>query len=241
MATKYVAYYRVSTDKQGQSGLGLAAQEAAVINYLKGHKPIAEFTEVESGKKNDRPRLAEAIALCKRRKAILVIAKLDRLARNVHFISGLMETGINFVACDSPNDDRFILHVKAAVAEDEAKKISDRTKVALAAKRAQGKKLGGWRPMRKDGSARTMPTFSQEAHQRATEAIMEAADVRAEDYMDIIRGIQANGVTSATAIAGELNAQGVVTARGREWRAQTVLNVLRRGCENITPSKRVAA
>jgi DNA invertase Pin-like site-specific DNA recombinase len=143
----FVAYYRVSTDKQGASGLGLEAQQAAVQSYLNGGRwrLVAEFTEVESGKRNNRPRLAEALAVCRRRKATLVIAKLDRLARNVHFISGLLETGVNFVATDCPNDDRFMLHIRAAIAEDEARKISNRTKAALAAAKARGVELGGYR------------------------------------------------------------------------------------------------
>lgn len=134
---KLVAYYRVSTDKQGKSGPGLEAQQAAVQNYARSVGPITrEFTEVESGKRSDRPVLAEALRYAKRTRATLVIAKLDRLARNVHFLSGLMESGVDFVACDNPNANKLTIHILAAVAEDEARRISERTKAALAAYKA---------------------------------------------------------------------------------------------------------
>lgn len=132
---KYVAYFRVSTQRQGQSGLGLEGQQAAVAAFC---EPLESFTEVESGKRSDRPELARAIAACKRLGATLVIAKLDRLARNVHFVSGLMESGVEFIACDNPNANRLTVHILAAVAEDEARRISERTKAALAAARLVG-------------------------------------------------------------------------------------------------------
>ena len=127
---QFVAYYRVSTDKQGRSGLGLEAQQAAVQNFLNGGtwQLVGEFTEVESGRKSERPELARAMALCKKLKATLVIARLDRLARNVHFISGLMEAKVKFVACDMPEATPFMLHIYAAVAQEEARAISARTK-----------------------------------------------------------------------------------------------------------------
>jgi DNA invertase Pin-like site-specific DNA recombinase len=130
---KFVAYYRVSTEKQGRSGLGLAAQRKAVRDYLNGGdwEFIGEFTEVESGKKSDRPELERALKLCKRKRATLVIARLDRLARNVHFISGLMEKGVKFRAVEFPDADPFMLHVHAAMAEHERKLISARTKAGL--------------------------------------------------------------------------------------------------------------
>lgn len=135
------AYLRVSTQKQGISGLGLEAQRKA-IEHLLGGQPYEEFIEVESGKKSKRPQLEAAIAYCRKHKTKLVIAKLDRLARNVHFISGLMETGIDFIAADMPNADRFMLHVYAAMAEEEGRRISERTKAALAAAKDRGVKLG---------------------------------------------------------------------------------------------------
>ncbi len=124
----HVAYYRVSTARQGASGLGLEAQQAAVRGFLgEDWPPIAEFVEVESGKREDRPKLAEALAYCHKHGCRLVIAKLDRLARNVHFVSGLMRAGVPFIACDIPNANNLTIHILAAVAEDEARAISART------------------------------------------------------------------------------------------------------------------
>ena len=131
---KFVAYYRVSTDRQGRSGLGLEAQQRAVSEYLHGGpwELVGEYTEVESGKRSDRPELAAALAACKKRKATLIIAKLDRLARNVHVISGLLESAVEFVAVDFPQANRLTIHILAAVAEHERDMISQRTKAALA-------------------------------------------------------------------------------------------------------------
>ena len=132
--TDFVAYYRVSTDRQGVSGLGLEAQRRAVADFAAGRGGIlAEFTEVESGRKNDRPELRAALAACQRERAILVIAKLDRLARNVAFIAGLMESGVEFVAVDMPQANRLTIHILAAVAEHEREMISQRTRAALQA------------------------------------------------------------------------------------------------------------
>src|SRR5712671_6423852 len=143
----FVAYFRVSTDKQGASGLGLEAQREAVARYVAGAAGVivAEFQEIESGKRNDRPQIAAALAACRLRRATLIIAKLDRLARNVHFISSLMESGVEFVAVDFPQANRLTVHILAAVAEHEATMISARTKAALAAAKARGVKLGGQR------------------------------------------------------------------------------------------------
>jgi len=136
----------VSTDRQGQSGLGLEAQRAAVASYLAGWTLLAEFVEVESGRKDDRLQLAVALALCRQHKARLVIAKLDRLARSVALISSLMESGVEFVAADMPAANRFMLHIMAAVAEHEREMISQRTRAALAAAKARGTRLGNPRP-----------------------------------------------------------------------------------------------
>lgn len=145
---KAVAYLRVSTGRQGKSGLGLEAQREAVARYAQAHgcEVAAEYVEIETGKGanalSKRPQLLAALAEAKRRKARLVIAKLDRLARNVHFISGLMETGVDFVVADMPHADKFRLHLEAVIAEDEARRISERTKDALAAAKAKGVRLG---------------------------------------------------------------------------------------------------
>src|SRR3982751_2868685 len=142
---RYVSYLRVSTDRQGRSGLGLDAQRKAVEDFLYGGPwdLIAEFVEVESGKRDDRPKLAEALALCRLRNATLVIAKLDRLSRDAHFLLGLEKAGVDFVAADMPTANRLTVGIMAMVADEERRMISKRTKDALAAARARGVKLGG--------------------------------------------------------------------------------------------------
>ena len=143
MRGRFIAYYRVSTDKQGKSGLGLDAQRKAVIDYLDGGKwtLLDEFTEIESGKRNDRPELEKALAACKKHRAKLVIAKLDRLSRNLAFIAMLMDRKVDFVCCDNPTATKFTIHILAAVEPDA---ISARTKAALAAAKANGKRLGNY-------------------------------------------------------------------------------------------------
>src|SRR5215813_5316451 len=141
---KFVAYFRVSTDRQGKSGLGLEAQREAVLNYLNGGSwtMVAEFTEVEGGKHADRPQLAAALAACEKQKAKLVIAKLDRLSRNLAFIATLMDSGVEFVAVDNPHANKLTVHILAAVAQHEREQISKRTRDALAAAKRRGKRLG---------------------------------------------------------------------------------------------------
>ena len=141
---RFITYFRVSTDRQGRSGLGLEAQQQAVRQFLSGRAAtvIAEFIEVESGSKNDRPKLKEALEACQRSRATLLIAKLDRLARSVAFISALMEAKTNFLAVDMPHASRLVLHVMAAFAEHEREMIRERTKAALAAAKARGVRLG---------------------------------------------------------------------------------------------------
>lgn len=149
---KFVTYLRVSTERQGQSGLGLEAQRAAVAAHVLGRgEVVAEFVEVESGKRADRPELARALAEAKRAGAVLLIAKLDRLARNVAFIANLLESGVEVTAADMPEANRFVLHIMAAVAEQEGRAISERTKAALAAAKARGVKLGWSIPERASG------------------------------------------------------------------------------------------
>src|SRR5271165_4993500 len=137
---KFVAYFRVSTDRQGKSGLGLEAQRESVLRYLDGGRwtLIAEFTEIESGKRNDRPELEKALAACKKQKAKLVIAKLDRLSRNLAFIATLMDSGVEFIAVDNPHANKLTIHILAAVAEHEREMISARTSAALKAAKAPG-------------------------------------------------------------------------------------------------------
>lgn len=216
---KFISYLRVSTARQGASGLGLEAQRQAVAGYLNGGawELIAEVIEVESGKRNDRPKLAEAIRLCRLHNATLVVAKLDRLARNVAFVSALMESGIDFVAVDFPQANRLTIHIIAAVAEHEAAMISQRTKAALAAAKARGTKLGGFR-----GSI-----ITDEARKASQAARKAKARARAADLMPVIEEIRECGVTSLNGIADALTAKGIPTARGgRAWSAVQVSRVL---------------
>lgn len=218
---RFVSYLRVSTQQQGKSGLGLEAQRAAVAGYLNGGRweLVEEIVEVESGKRNDRPALAQALRLCKKNKATLVIAKLDRLARNVHFISGLMESGIEFVAVDMPQASRFVLHIMASMAEFEAAAISARTTAALAAAKARGVKLGG----RRVDAARFAEIGAQAREMRSRKADGFAAGVAST-----IAEIKAKGATSLRAIASELNARNIDTPRGGAWTAVQVLRVIER-------------
>jgi len=155
---KFVTYFRVSTAKQGLSGLGLDAQKDLVTRYLNGVTPIAEFTEIESGKNNDRPQLRAALDMCKRKKAILVIAKLDRLSRSTAFVSSLIEAGTDFVAADNPHASKVVLQMFSVMAEWERDQISARTKAALAAAKARGVKLG------QAGFANLQPVIAAREH-----------------------------------------------------------------------------
>jgi DNA invertase Pin-like site-specific DNA recombinase len=187
-----------------------------VLDYLNGGRwtLTQEFIEVESGKRSDRPQLVAALAACKKQKAKLVIAKLDRLARNVHFISGLMDAGVEFVACDMPHANKLTIHILAAVAEHEREAISARTRAALAAIKARGQKLGG-------------PKQALAAKLGAT-ANREAADRFAANTLPIVKQIQSSGVTTLRGIAAALAARGVPTARGGEWTPVQVSNLMRR-------------
>src|SRR5262245_19196985 len=158
MHGRFIAYYRVSTDKQGRSGLRLGAQRKAVIDYLDGGKwtLLDEFTEIEGDKRTDRPELEKALAACKKHKAKLVIAKLDRLSRNLAFIAMLMDRKVAFVCCDNPTATKFTIHILAAVAEHERDAISARTKAALAAAKANGKRLGNYQLSPKPSSVRPL-------------------------------------------------------------------------------------
>ncbi len=217
---QFVTYLRVSTERQGQSGLGLEAQRAAVAAHVLGRgEVIAEFVEVESGKRADRPELARALAEAKRAGAVLLIAKLDRLARNVAFIANLLESGVEVTAADMPEANRFLLHVMAAVAEHEAQAISDRTKAALAAAKARGVKLGWSNPER--------VSEQRQAAQRGVTVRMAKADVFAANVLPIIREMRSSGM-SLRGVADTLNERGVKTARGGKWQAATVKNVLAR-------------
>jgi DNA invertase Pin-like site-specific DNA recombinase len=228
-AKRIVAYYRVSTKKQGQSGLGLEGQIAAVAEFARrnGGSVVYGYTEVESGKRSDRPELAKAVAHARRSKAQLVVAKLDRLARNVAFTSALMESGADFVACDNPHANRLTIHILAAVAEDEAKRISDRTKAALAAAKARGTKLGSARPGHWDGREDKRRAGLERARQSAAQTVREAAQDAYRDLFDTVKEWRAAGRTLQQ-IADSLNAKGQTTRRGKLWTPTQVSRVLKR-------------
>lgn len=210
---EFVAYYRVSTQRQGASGLGLDAQKTAVQSFVLGVRGqiVAEFEEVESGGDNTRPKLNQAIRLAGTRKATLVIAKLDRLARNVHFISRLMESGVEFVAADLPHANKLTIHIIAAVAEYEREMIGKRTKAALAQAKARGIALGN-------------PNASAQAV-HASQVASRQADQFARANWPYIRAALSAGIGSHSRIASLLNQQGVRTQRGRDWTPTGVANV----------------
>jgi len=220
----FVAYYRVSTARQGASGLGLEAQQEAVRTYLNGGdwRLVAQVVEVESGKRTDRPELERALAACAAYRAKLVIAKLDRLSRDAHFLLGLDKAGVDFVACDMPHANRLTVGIMALVAEEEGKAISARTRAALAAAKARGVKLGGNRGAVISDDARAISRASREA----------AAMARAADLRPVIEEIRGEGVVSLGGIAKALNQRGVPTSRGAgAWSAVQVSRVLERlGC-----------
>lgn len=226
---RIVAYYRVSTKKQGVSGLGLEGQKAAVAELAKrrGAKVLSEYTEIESGKRKDRPELAKALAHARRSKATLVVAKLDRLARNVAFLSALMESNADFVACDMEHANRLTIHILAAVAEAEAKAISERTKAALAAAKARGTKLGSSRPGHWDGREHARLRGAKQGSVVAKKVRSEAADEAYADLYDRLNELRAEGQTLRQ-IANDLNLEGHTTRRGKPWNPTQVLRVLQR-------------
>lgn len=221
----FIAYYRVSTSKQGKSGLGLEAQRAAVAGYLNGGdwRIVGEFTEVESGKRSDRPQLDAALAMARVHRAPVVVAKVDRLTRSVAFLSRLLEAGVDVRFADLPQIEgatgQFMLTQMAAVAQLEAAMISKRTKVALAEAKKRGQKLGG------DRGAR----LSAKARKAGTAATVAKAAARAADLHPMITELQGRGCKSLRAIATALNEAGIPTARGNgTWSAVQVSRVLSR-------------
>jgi len=217
---KFIAYYRVSTDRQGRSGLGLDAQQTAVRSYLNGGSwdLVGEFTEVESGKNNSRPELAKALEACRKHRARLVIAKLDRLSRNLAFIAALMESGVEFVAVDNPHANKLTVHILAAVAQHEREMISERTRNALQAAKARGKVLGN-------------PKL-REAAITGSAAVKASADRFAANVLPVVKEIQASGATTNSAIADKLNERKVATARGGRWSHVQVAGILSRSQES---------
>ncbi len=218
---KFISYLRVSTDKQGRSGLGLEAQRQAVEHYLSGSawELLAEYVEVESGKRDDRPQLDKAMHHATVTGATLIIAKLDRLSRDAHFLLGLQKEGVKFVAADMPEANETMVGFMAIMAEHERKMISRRTKEALAVAKARGVRLGN------PNGAACLQGLGNGA---AVRAVKEGADKRAERLRPILEDIQAGGITSVRGIAGELNARGILTARGGDWHPTSVVRLLDR-------------
>ena len=208
----FIGYYRVSSQKQGQRGLSLEAQKVAVRRYVTGQlgaELVADFVEVESGTRNSRPGLAQAMAECRRRKGILIIAKLDRLARNVAFVSSLLESNVDFIACDQPHASRMMLQILSVFAEHEARVISERTKAALTAAKARGTQLG------KHGKVLALQ------HKQDAKRFAEIAAGSIEEA-------RRDGATTFTAVADHLNRAGVPTREGSKWHPITVSRVLNR-------------
>jgi DNA invertase Pin-like site-specific DNA recombinase len=217
----FISYLRVSTDKQGRSGLGVAAQRQAVATCVAGGRLLAEYLEIESGRKNDRPQLAAALAHARATGATLIIAKLDRLSRSVYFISSLMAAGVDFLACDLPMADKLTIHVLAAVAEHEREMISARTKAAMAAAKARGVRFGnpyGARALRAAGKGNAAANAAQQANVAAWRARIRP----------IVTALRANGEISARQIALELERRGFLTPRGGRWREKTVRAIIGR-------------
>ena len=222
MLQRVISYYRVSTQRQGRSGLGLEAQQAAVERFAEaeGYEIVQSFTEVESGKGSDaldrRPRLTEALAVARRERCPVVVAKLDRLSRDVAFISGLMAQRVPFIVAELGADaDPFMLHLYAALAEKERRLISERTRAALAGRKVKGAWLGN----------RTNPA---EAASLGRQVTQNQADRFAATVLPIIATVQRAGITSYRGIAQALNDRGVRTARGGTWQVSNVRNVLAR-------------
>jgi DNA invertase Pin-like site-specific DNA recombinase len=229
MAVEIIGYLRVSTKQQGASGLGLEGQRAAVEGYARqvGAKVGAWYTEIESGKKVDRPELARALGHAKRSKAILCVAKLDRLARHVEFLARIMNSAVEFVACDNPAANRLTLHILSAVAEAEAKAISDRTKAALGAAKARGMKLGSARPGHWKGREAARMAGAMKGAEEAAKARTEAANEAYSDLLPALAQLKAEGL-SLRGMAERLTAQGHTTRRGKPWNPVQVARVLDR-------------
>ena len=217
---KYIAYLRVSTPRQGVSGLGLEAQREIIQNYLRHTKPIAEFIEVESGRRNNRPQLAEALTLCKKEGCHLIVAKLDRLSRSVSFLSQLLESETEIIFCDFPQANKMMLHIVSAIAQYEAELISTRTRQALAAKKSRGHKLGN-------------PEHLLGQHQQAIRRSVETNQTKANENPNnkravaMLRNLVREGKTLQQ-MADILNDEGFTTSKGYRFKASTVYKIIKR-------------
>lgn len=230
MSEKFITYYRVSTADQGRSGLGLEAQRKTVEDYLNGngHEIVGEYTEIESGGKNDRPELQKALKACRLKKARLIVSKLDRLSRDLHFITELQQAKVRFVIAEMPDATEMTIHIYAALAQHERKVISQRTKDALAVRKAQGVKLGN--PHLGKGNIPTAKMIEKPGGDttNANNARQTKANAYAQDMASVINEAKEVGCDSLRDIADYLNNTGYKTARGGEWHATSVARVLER-------------
>jgi DNA invertase Pin-like site-specific DNA recombinase len=226
---KIVSYLRVSTKRQGRSGLGLDGQRAAVAEFASRNAAsvACEYVEVETGKNNHRPELAKALAHAKRSQARLVVAKLDRLSRNAAFLLTLRDSGARIVACDMPEMNELTVGIMAVVAQDEARRISERTKAALAAAKARGVKLGSAREGHWSGREDKRAAGLAKAQAAAADSRRRLAEEAYTDLYAFVRKLHSSG-QSLQKIADALNAQGHTTRRGKPWNAMQVLRMLRR-------------
>jgi DNA invertase Pin-like site-specific DNA recombinase len=215
---RYVTYYRVSTERQGRSGLGLDAQKTAVADFLRATDGTvgAEFVEVQSGKDNDRPQLTAALKHCKLTRSTLLIAKLDRLSRSASFLLSLRDAGVRFVACDMPDMNETVVGIMAVIAQAERKAISDRTKAALAAAKARGVRLGN--PALQAGTQATA--------RAASRAAAQSAQARAEELRDIVTDARSKGCATLQSIADHMNSFTFQTPRGGRWYPASVARLL---------------
>ena len=218
--TCYVSYLRVSTQKQGYSGLGLEAQKEIIQNHLHETTPITEFIEVESGRKKDRPKLKEALDLCRKTGATLIVAKLDRLARNVSFLSNLLESDVEIIFCDFPQANKMVLHILSAISQYEAELTASRTKSALAAKRARGFKLGN-------------PEHLMDKHQQAIQNSIMTCKTKADNNPNNKRAVAmlrtlVKEEHSLKEMADILNREGFVTSKGVCFSKATVYKLIKR-------------
>jgi DNA invertase Pin-like site-specific DNA recombinase len=234
-AKRFVSYLRVSREKQGADGLGIAAQRTAVASYLASLKMDAsrctEFVEVESGKRNSRPVLAKALRMAKLQNATLVIAKLDRLSRNAHFLTGLKEAGVDIYCCDLPNADRLTFTIMSAVAEKELEQIQDRTRKALAEARkrvaATGQKQHPHVKRLGNPNGASALLRAGKGNVAAVATIKASADETAERYRELIEEFDGEGL-SANGIAGRLNDLEISSPRRGKWTAKAVLRAMTR-------------
>ena len=217
---QYVAYLRVSTQKQGYSGLGLEAQREIIQKYLCGKTPVAEYIEIESGRKKNRPKLKEALTLCRKDGATLIVAKLDRLARSVSFLSNLLESDVDIVFCDFPQANKMMLHILSAISQYEAELIATRTKSALQAKKARGCKLGN-------------PEHLMERHEQAIQNSIRTRKDKADNNPNNKRAVamlrtlvkEEHTLQEMTDI---LNSEGFVTSQGCSFSKSTVYKLIKR-------------